>query len=159
MTIEGKVREIAGAMGLSYACETWERANAVFDGFRRVEAERLEEAPEGATLPACLYVQPVSGRLYFEPSGRAADAPACQVAFVDAMPLDYQGEEAQQIAERLKGIAVQFVERVNNCGFFVPVEGVVNYQTAFDKLGANLCVVTLETTLRELVGECVDYTI
>ena len=75
------------------------------------------------------------------------------------MPFDYRGEEAQRIAERLKGIAMQFIERVNNCGFFVPVEGAVNYRVAFDKLDANLCVVTLEITLRELVGECIDYTV
>lgn len=159
MTIEGKVREIVGAMGLSYACETWARANVVFDRFRRVGTERRVEDPEGMALPACLYVQPVSGSLHFEPSGRVTDAPACLIAFADAMPFDYRGEEAQRIAERLKGIAMQFIERVNNCGFFVPVEGAVNYRVAFDKLDANLCVVTLEITLRELVGECIDYTV
>lgn len=87
------------------------------------------------------------------------DAPACLIAFADAMPFDYRGEEAQQIAEQLKGIAMQFIERVNNCGFFVPVEGAVNYRVAFDKLDANLCCGDSRNTLRELVGECIDYTV
>ena len=34
-TVENKVKEIAEAMGLTYLCESWFRANQAFDRFRR----------------------------------------------------------------------------------------------------------------------------
>ena len=40
-TVENKVKEIAEAMGLTYLCESWFRANQAFDRFRR-QGERRE---------------------------------------------------------------------------------------------------------------------
>ena len=65
--------------------------------------------------------------------------------------------EAQEIAERLKGLAVRFIVAVNESGFFVPVDGQINYRVAFDKMDANLCIVTLSLTLQEQAGVCFDY--
>ena len=65
--------------------------------------------------------------------------------------------EAQEIAERLKGLAVRFIVAVNESGFFVPVAGQINYRVAFDKMDANLCIVTLSLTLQEQAGVCFDY--
>ena len=73
------------------------------------------------------------------------------------MPLDYKGADAQEIAERLKGLAVRFIVAVNESGFFVPVAGQINYRVAFDKMDANLCIVTLSLTLQEQAGVCFDY--
>ena len=36
-TVENKVKEIAEAMGLTYLCESWFRANQAFDRFRSEE--------------------------------------------------------------------------------------------------------------------------
>lgn len=156
-TVENKVKEIAEAMGLTYLCESWFRANQAFDRFRR-QGENCEVThPDGLTLPACLYVQPVTGFLNFTPQGFVRDAPSCLISFADAMPFDYKGAEAQEIAERLKGLAVRFIVAVNESGFFVPVDGQINYRVAFDKMDANLCIVTLSLTLQEQAGVCFDY--
>ena len=40
-TVENKVKEIAEAMGLTYLCESWFRANQAFDRFRR-QGDRRE---------------------------------------------------------------------------------------------------------------------
>lgn len=64
-TVENKVKEIAEAMGLTYLCESWFRANQAFDRFRRQGESREVTHPDGLTLPACLYVQPVAGFLNF----------------------------------------------------------------------------------------------
>lgn len=156
-TVENKVKEIAEAMGLTYLCESWHRANQAFDRFRRQGAEREVTHPDGLTLPACLYVQPVSGFLNFTSQGFVRDAPACLISFADAMPFDYKGADVQEIAERLKDLAVQFIIAVNESGFFVPVGGQVNYRVAFDKMDANLCIVTLSLTLQEQAGACLNY--
>ena len=100
-TVENKVKEIAEAMGLTYLCESWFRANQAFDRFRRQGDRREVTHPDGLTLPACLYVQPVAGFLNFTSQGFVRDAPSCLISFADAMPLDYKGAEAQEIAERL----------------------------------------------------------
>ena len=67
------------------------------------------------------------------------------------------GDTNQEIAERLKGLAVRFIVAVNESGFFVPVAGQINYRVAFDKMDANLCIVTLSLTLQEQAGVCFDY--
>ena len=156
-TVENKVKEIAEAMGLTYLCESWFRANQAFDRFRRQGESREVTHPDGLTLPACLYVQPVAGFLNFTSQGFVRDAPSCLISFADAMPLDYKGADAQEIAERLKGLAVRFIVAVNESGFFVPVAGQINYRVAFDKMDANLCIVTLSLTLQEQAGVCFDY--
>ena len=94
-TVENKVKEIAEAMGLTYLCESWFRANQAFDRFRRQGESREVTHPDGLTLPACLYVQPVAGFLNFTSQGFVRDAPSCLISFADAMPLDYKGADAQ----------------------------------------------------------------
>lgn len=71
-TVENKVKEIAEAMGLTYLCESWFRANQAFDRFRRQGDRREVTHPDGLTLPACLYVQPVAGFSEFHVAGLRA---------------------------------------------------------------------------------------
>ena len=73
------------------------------------------------------------------------------------MPLDFTGEQAQTIAERLKGIAADFVERMNRSGYFEQIEGRVPYQISFDRLDANLCIFTITPEVVETPGVCIDY--
>lgn len=155
-SIERRIKEIAEGMGLSYMCESWYRANQALDRYRRGGHGGHLEHPDGLTLPVCLYVQPVAGTLHFTDSGFVRDAPSCSICFADEMPFDYKGAEVQRLAERLKGLAVKFIEAVNNSGYFAPVGGRVSYRVAFDKFDANLCIVTLSLTLEEAVGECVE---
>lgn len=157
--IEKKVAEIAAKMGLSYICETWTRANVVLDRFRRDTSDPkrpVRDNKNELALPVCLYVQPVAGSLKFDNLGMCKDAPVCSVSFGDAMPFDYHGDVAQEIAERLKSTAAAFIVECNKSGFFEPISGDVRYQIAFDRMDANLCFVTLQLTLVESVGVCAD---
>lgn len=156
--IESRVKEIAEGMGLSYICETWTRANVVLDKFRRDQSSSGKPVvhKDGLKLPVCLYVQPVAGSLKFTELDMCKDAPVCSVSFADAMPFDYRGDEAQEIAERMKNVAANFVVRCNESGYFEQISGDVRYQIAFDKLDANLCIVTLQLTLVESVGVCAE---
>ena len=95
-TIEQRIAEIAREAGLSYMCETWPRANLRFDKYRR-DRDGVVKADDGSTLPALLYVQPVSGGLVFTSTGFLKDSPQTLLAFADAMPLDFTGEQAQTI--------------------------------------------------------------
>lgn len=154
-TIEQRIAEIAREAGLSYMCETWPRANLRFDKFHR-DRDGVVKADDGSTLPALLYVQPVSGGLNFTSTGFLKDSPQTLLAFADEMPLDFTGEQAQTIAERLKGIAADFVARMNRSGYFEQIEGRVPYTVSFDRLDANLCIFTITPEVVEAVGECVE---
>ena len=154
-TIEQRIAEIAREAGLSYMCETWPRANLRFDKFHR-DRDGVVKADDGSTLPALLYVQPVSGGLNFTSTGFLKDSPQTLLAFADEMPLDFTGEQAQTIAERLKGIAADFVARMNRSGYFEQIEGRVPYTVAFDRLDANLCIFTITPEVVEAVGECIE---
>lgn len=155
-TVEKRIAELAAAAGLAYMCETWPRANQRFDKYRR-NREGKVVADDGSKLPALLYVQPVAGGLDFTSAGFVKDNPQTLLAFADAMPLDFTGEQAQTIAEKLKGIAADFVQRMNKSGYFQPIEGRVPYTVGFDRLDACLCIVTITPEVEELVGECVEY--
>lgn len=147
MTVEEKVREIVEAMGLPYICDSWVSANERLDRYRQ----------EVNSFPVCQYVQPVSGSLIFTEQGMVQDAPSCFIAFADLMTFQAKGEESQQIAERLKGLCIDFVERANLSGFFQPITGAIPYRVTYDDLDVNLCIVYMEIDLRERVGTCVEY--
>lgn len=72
------------------------------------------------------------------------------------MPLDFTGEQAQTIVERLKGIAADFVARMNASGYFEHIEGRVPYSVSFDRLDANLCIFTITPEVVEAVGVCIE---
>jgi hypothetical protein len=154
-TVEQKIEQIVKDMGLSYMCETWTRANLEFDKFRRKGEDKKMQHPEGKTLPACLFVQPVSGRLNYR-NGQMKDMPNCFVSFADAMPLDFTGDQAKELTERLKALAIDFILRVNDSRMFEPIDGDIAYTVAFDKLDANLCMFTITPTIKELHGLCIE---
>lgn len=152
-TIEQRIAKIAREAGLSYMCETWPRANLRFDKFRR-QKDGTVTNDTGQQLPALLFVQPISGGLDFTSTGALKDSPQCLLAFADAMPLDFTGEQAQEISERLKGIAADFVSRMNRSGYFEIIEGRVPYKVSFDRLDANLCIFTITPEVVATVGTC-----
>ncbi len=154
VSIEQRIAEIASSAGLTYMCETWPRANLRFDKFRR-RSDGTVATDDGQTLPALLYVQPISGGLNFTSSGFLKDSPQTLLAFAQQMPLDFTGEQAQTVAEELKGIAADFVARMNNSGYFERIEGRVPYTISFDRLDANLCIFTITPEVVEAVGVCI----
>lgn len=154
MSVEKYVRDIVEGMGLDYLCESYARANVAFDRYKR-RANKRVTATDGHRLPACLFVQPAAGTMNVAPRGVVTDAPACLVCFADEMPLDYTGEEAQNVSDRLRAMAEEFVRRVNRSATLKPVTGSVGYRVAFDSMDANLCTVTLSLTLEEAIGRCI----
>lgn len=154
MSVEQSIRRIVESMGLDYITDTMARANVVLDRYQR-KADKRVVANDGHRLPVGIYIQPVAGTMNVSEAGRVTDAPSCLVAFADEMPFDYKGEEAQAIAERLKGLAEEFVRRVNDSGELKPIVGNIAYDIAFDSFDCNLCVVSLRTTIEEAMGRCI----
>lgn len=144
-SVEQKIKDIVDAMGVHYVFESWHRANVEID--RRQRTKELK-------FPLCINILPVSGNLNWKKNGQITDAPNCLIAFGDKIALDFKSDQVQTIVEKLKGIGMQFIERVNKGGVFEPVAGQVRYSVSYDKLDANLVIVTFEIQLKELQGEC-----
>lgn len=152
--VEREIKRIAEGMGLDYIIETLSRANQVLDRYRR-RADKRVTAEDGHSLPVCIYLQPERGTLNITERGRVTDAPACLVAFADEMPFDFSGEEAQAVAERMKVLAEDFIRRVNQSALLKPIAGNISYSISYDRLDANLCVVTITAVIEEAVGRCI----
>lgn len=156
-TVENKVKEIAEAMGLTYLCESWFRSNkrSTDSGVKERAARLRTRRPHAARLPLRTTR---GGFSEFHVAGLRARRSVLPYLLCPTLCRSTTKEpDAQEIAERLKGLAVRFIVAVNESGFFVPVAGQINYRVAFDKMDANLCIVTLSLTLQEQAGVCFDY--
>lgn len=154
MTVEQSIKAIIEGMGLDYICESWQNANIVLDRFKRKANKRVESS-DGCKLPVGIYLQPRSGTMNISEHGMVCDAPSCLVAFADEMPFDYKGEEAIEIAERLKRMAEEFLRRVRECDELRPISGNIGYNITYDRADANLCVVTITAVIEEARGRCI----
>lgn len=153
-TIRQSVQIITEGLGLSFLCETWSRANAVLDKFQRQPDGQVTS--EDASLPCALFIQPTQGTMRISPRfDTITDAPKCALAFLQAMPLDFTGEQVEAITQELQAYAAQFIANANASGMFERIEGDVSYDIAFDKTDANLLVFTIYPVLREAEGQCV----
>jgi hypothetical protein len=149
-----KLKGIAEAMGMTFLYESYSRLNLLLDKFKRVGGE--VRMPNNVALPLCICVQPIAGAWAIHPlAGERRERQDCIVAFADAMPLDFTGEQADAISESLKGLATEFIDRLNASGEYEQLLN-VTYEVGFDRFDACLCLVTIKFNLAPLVGECVE---
>lgn len=144
-----KVQQIVEDMGLTFVLENWSRANLVADRLKKRGGEDCE-------LPFVIFIPPISGVLDVDVMDNVRDVPSVIIGFADRMPLDFKGHEAEEIAERMKGLAVKFIAKANASGFFEPIGGGVRYTVSFDRLDATLLIVSIELTMRPTVGVCLE---
>ena len=147
------LKSIAEAMGMTFLFEAYPRLNLLLDKVKRVKGE--VNAPFG-NYPVCICLLPVGGEWNIHPTlGDRRDRQNCIVAFAEPMPLDYTGVQAGEISERLKELATEFIDRLNDSGKYEGLYGKVSYKIGYDQYDACLCLVTIEFTLSPLIGECV----
>lgn len=147
-----QLKRIASDMGVSFIYESYPRLNLLLDKVKRAGGELRTPF---ASLPVCICIQPVSGVWNVHPmTGERRERQNCIIAFADAMPLDFTGEQAEEISEVLKERATEFIDRINASGYFEPIYGQVSYKVGYDRFDACLCLVTIEFVLSPLYGEC-----
>lgn len=147
------LKRIAGDMGMAFIYESYPRLNILLDKVKR-GSDKVLRTPF-ASLPVCICIQPIGGVWNIHPmTGERRERQNCIVAFADAMPLDFTGEQAEEISEALKEKATEFIDRINASGSFEPIYGQVSYKVSYDRFDACLCLVTIEFVLSPLYGEC-----
>lgn len=138
MTIEGKIKQVAESMEVTYVFDNWSVANI-----------RLDKLP----LPAIINVLPASGELNFN-NGNIRDCPNALFAFIDKIPVDARGSEKDDTIERMKSLAMRFFVAINKSGMFQPIGGRLPYRTIYDKLDIAVTGVMFELRIEEVSGIC-----
>ena len=136
-TVEQKIRGIVESMeGVNYMFKNWAQAN--------VDLDHVEG-------PTVIYVLPPSGELDFHHSS-VKDYPESQIAFVSSTEFDFEGDENDNIIERMKRLCIRFVRAVNESGLFEPIEGRITYRVLYDHLDENVTGIVITPQLIEEEG-------
>lgn len=141
-SVERKIASVIEKMGnLTYVFDNWHTANF-----------RLDKE----SLPAVINVLPVSGVMNVT-DRKLRDFPNCMLAFVDKADFDFDGKDNDEILERCKNLAMEFILTANASGLFEPISGDVRYSVLYDKLDVNVTGVVIELQLREKQGITLCY--
>ena len=141
-SVESKIASVVETMGnLTYVFDNWHTANF-----------RLDKE----SLPAVINVLPVSGVMNVT-DRKLRDFPNCMLAFVDKADFDFDGKDNDEILERCKNLAMEFILTANASGLFEPISGDVRYSVLYDKLDVNVTGVVIELQLREKQGITLCY--
>lgn len=141
-SVERKISSVVETMGnLTYVFDNWHTANF-----------RLDKE----SLPAVINVLPVSGVMNVT-DRKLRDFPNCMLAFVDKADFDFDGKDNDEILERCKNLAIEFILTANASGLFEPISGDVRYSVLYDKLDVNVTGVVIELQLREKQGITLCY--
>ncbi|MDD7272819.1 MAG: hypothetical protein PUG96_02480 [Prevotellaceae bacterium] len=140
MSIESKIRKIAEEKfaNFSYVFEDWNGA-----------AEQIDRV----SLPAIVCILPVGGYLNFS-RGMVKDSEDLLIAFVDKVTRDANGDDNEEVYTRMKQAAAQFINEMNNSGYFDPIDGRIKYQTILESASAYFTGVSIELNVKERGGVC-----
>lgn len=140
MNIDVKIKEIVESElpGFSYVFENWYDADTAIDRVR---------------LPAVICVLPVSGTLEIG-NMRSRDTENLQIAFVDKVPRNANGEDNAATYNNMKDAAVRFLRGVQKSGYFAPLQDKLAYRVICEKMSSIVTGITLEIELEELAGTC-----
>ena len=141
-TVEQKIKSIVDKIeGATYIFDDWATAN-----------HRLNRMP----LPAVVNVLPASGVFHIG-NTQLKDYPNCMLAFIDKAEIDKDGTENDQVVERCKNMAREFLLLLNQSRLFAPVSGNIPYSVIYDRLDVNVTGVVIELRLEELKGLVLCY--
>lgn len=137
-TVEDKVRSIVASSlpDFKYLFVDYTQAN--------VELDKLAS-------PHVIYILPPSGTLLLR-HDKFRDKPRTQLWFVCPTEFDFDGAVNDCLVESLKHAAMKFFSGLNSSGLFVPLEGALPYQVAYDAFDSNVTGVCFELELEEKDG-------
>lgn len=138
--IEQRIREIAEA--------EFQEFSFVLD-----DAMGVDVAVERVELPAIVCYLVEDGTLSFK-NGMVKDSEHTILVFINAVERDADGMDNVEVYQDMKGVAEQFITKVNECGYFEPVE-TVQYESLYEMMSANVSGVMCHVMLKELKGRCV----
>ncbi|MGN1173147.1 MAG: hypothetical protein ACI4SO_05115 [Muribaculaceae bacterium] len=98
-----------------------------------------------------IYILPPSGSLLLR-RDTFRDRPRTQLWFVCPTDFDFDGTANDCLVEVMKQSAMRFFSKFNSSGLFVPLEGALPYQVAYDAFDSNVTGVCFELEIEEREG-------
>lgn len=140
-SVEKKVKSVVEAMNvdgaaINYMFANWAQVN--------VKIGKVKE-------PTIVYVLPASGDIDISWK-EIKDNPEAKIAFIDRTNFDFDGEENDEIIERMKHLCYQFVMKLNESELFEKIEGKLHYQVIYNHLDENVTGILISLTLKEVEG-------
>lgn len=138
-TIESTIKEIAAEQfaGFSYVFDTWDRADT-----------KLEKL----SYPAIVCVMPVSGQTTIK-GGRIRDTENIALAFLDAAPRGADGEDNEEVYNRMKVAGAKFLQAINETRKFEPIESAY-YEVICERLSTIVSGIMYSLQINQTVGGC-----
>lgn len=136
-TIEQKIRIIAEKMG---------NVNYLYDGWGLINL-RADQTP----TPIMVNVLPVAGAFHLN-GRRITESEECLIGFLDKTDFDFDGVKNNEVIERCKKLALEFLMTLNESGLFETVSGDVSFGIEYNLLDVNMTGVVLSLRLEEKEG-------
>lgn len=155
-TVEGKVRSVVMSMGEALVPEmgadacvstpAYGKVHYTFNDWTRANID-IDKIP----LPCIVYILPPSGTFLLK-NGHAKDIPEAAIAFLDRTVLDDNSVIDDSVVEKMKRLALAFIDSVNGSGLFETVEGELRYQVPVDILDSIVSGIIIHPKLKEVAG-------
>lgn len=134
--------QIALDMGCKFIYDEWGRVNLHADKLAIGDVAVVETLPTNGEIDTT-----------FAPIVRTSRTSI--FAFLKHCHLDFEGVMVGNIIDDMLAKAKEFIMRLDACGAFEPLSGVIEYNSVIDFLDANMAGVRVTLELKELAGGCV----
>lgn len=138
-TIQQRIKAVAERFkGCKYLFMNWAQFN--------VELSEISN-----DTPSIVYLLPPAGRFRFKNNGMSiTDMPETQIAFLIGTEQDFDGEENDELVEKMKRLAEMFIIALNESGDFEMIDGEeITYQVPYDTMDDNLTGVIINLPIVE----------
>lgn len=106
----------------------------------------IDQAMDRTPLPAIGHVLPISGTMELR-NGRVYDTENVWIMFLDKVTRDANGDDQREVFERMKDVAIEFVRRCNESGYFEPIT-VWSYGVNYSQMASIVTGVTLGLNIK-----------
>lgn len=140
--MERPTKAIALELGAKYLYDEWGRINLHADKLAIGDTVVVETLPTNGQIDTT-----------FSPVVRTSRTAI--FAFLKHCDLDFDGVEVGAIIDEMLDVAKAYIVRLDACGVYEPLNGILEYNSVIDFLDANMAGVRVTLELKERAGGCV----
>ncbi len=135
-------KQIALDMGCRYIYDEWGRVNLHADKLKLGDTVVVETLPTNGQIDTT-----------FSPVVRTSRTAI--FAVLKHCDLDFDGVEVGAIIDEMLDVAKAYIVRLDACGAYEPLNGILEYNIVLDLLDANMAGVRVTLELKERAGCCI----
>lgn len=139
LSVQKRIKQVALKFtGCNYFFANWSQLNEIVDRTQK-------------NKPTICYILPPNGTIRVERGSTCfTDKPNTLVAFLCHTDMDFDGEENDEVIEKMKRLAMMFIKALNDSGLFNMIdEENIEYQVPYDTTDDNLTGVLVTLPIEE----------